>query len=91
MHVETYKEMKRTFLDLTSPSSHMWLININPVFSIIYDIDEDAIWAGWRPNNNAPIPNAVYFNITKMEAQNFNKEIYRKAINTLLYKAKQEH
>lgn len=90
MYVETFKEMKRTFLDLTGPNAHWWLISTCPLLSIVYDVDENTIWAGWRPRNNAPIPNAVYFNLTKKDAQNFNKEIYEKAINTLLYKAKQE-
>ena len=93
MHVETYKEMKRTFLDLTSPNSYLWLIEVNPLFGIVYDIAEDTIWAGWRPKKVkilAPT-NAVYFDLTNTEVQNFNKEIYDKAINTLLYKAKQEH
>lgn len=90
MDVETYKEMKRTFLTLTSPDSHWWLINNNPVLGIVYDIDSGKIWAGWRPRILDPIPNAVYFNLTNLEAQNFNEKIYEKAINTLLYKAKQE-
>lgn len=92
MHVETYKEMKRTFLDLTSPDSHLWLISVNPLFGIVYDIDEDTIWAGWRPRKEMidAQTNAVYFDLTDVEAQNFNEEIYEKAINTLLYKAKQE-
>jgi hypothetical protein len=33
----------------------------------------------------------VYFDLTDEEAQNFNKEMYEKAINTLIYKAKQEN
>lgn len=92
MHVETYKEMKKTFLDLTSPSSHLWMITVIPLFCIVYDIDEDTIWAGWRPIKDkilAPT-NEMYFDLTYTETQNFNKEIYEKAINTLLYKAKQE-
>lgn len=91
MHVETYIEMKRTFLDLTSPNSHWWLISNKPVIGIVYDIDLGKIWAGWRPRIiDTPIPNAVYFDLTNLEAYNFNEEIYEKAINTLLYKAKQE-
>lgn len=89
MQVETYKRMKATFLDLTGPESMLWLIETNPLFSIVYDRDESTIWAGWRPRNNIRIPNAVYFELTELEAQNFNKELYDKAINTLLYKAKQ--
>lgn len=91
MQVETYKRMKATFLDLTGPESMLWLIETNPLFSIVYDRDESTIWAGWRPRNNIRIPNAVYFELTELEAQNFNKELYDKAINTLLYKAKQEN
>lgn len=94
MHVETYKEMKRTFLDLTGPNSHLWLISHDPLLGIVYDIDNDRIWAGWRARKeiiDAPIPNAVYFDLTDEEAQNFNKEMYEKAINTLIYKAKQEN
>lgn len=93
MRVQTYKEMKRTFLDLTSPNSHLWLININPVFGITYDIDDDVIWAGWRARkDNILVPtNAIYFDLTDTETQNFTKKIYVKAINTLIYKAKQEH
>ena len=94
MRVQTYKEMKRTFLDLTGPKSQLWIININPVFGIVYDIDEDVIWAGWRPKKEIYLhqpTNAIYFDLTEIEAQNFTKKIYVKAINTLLYKAKQEH
>lgn len=93
MRVQTYKEMKRTFLDLTSPNSDLWLIDINPVFCIIYDIDDDVILAGWRARkDNILVPtNAIYFDLTDTETQNFTKKIYVKAINTLLYKAKQEH
>ena len=93
MHIETYKEMKRTFLDLTGPNSHLWLISNNPLLCIVYDIDMDSIWAGWRPRKDKILAqtNDVYFDLTYIEAQNFNKEIYEKAINTLLYKAKQEH
>lgn len=91
MHIETYKEMKKTFLDLTDPDSMLWLIETNPLFSIVYDRDENTIWAGWRPRNDDVITNDVYYEITALEAQNFNMQIYEKAINTLLYKAKQEH
>lgn len=90
MHVETYKEMKRTYLDLTGPDSKLWLITTNPIFSIVYDIDDNQIWAGWRPRDKK-ILNAVYFELTESEAKNFNKKMYDKAINTLLYKAKQEN
>lgn len=91
MHVETYKEMKRTFLDLTGPNYHWWLISHNPLLCIVYDRDENTIWAGWLPRNKEVIPNAVYYEISDLEAQNFNMQIYEKAINTLLYKAKQEN
>jgi hypothetical protein len=91
MHVETYKEMKKTFLNLTGPNSSLWLVSANPLFSIVYDRDENTIWAGWRPRNKATIPNAVYFELTELEAQNFSQKLYDKAINTLLYKAKQEN
>lgn len=91
MHVETYKEMKRTFLDLTGPNSHLWLISTNPMFGIVYDIDNSTIWAGWRPRDDILIENAFYYDLTNNEAQYFNKEIYENAINTLLYKAKQEN
>ena len=91
MHIETYKEMKRTYIDLTEPESKLWLITTNPIFSIVYDIDDSTIWAGWRPRHENTIPNAIYFELTECEAKNFNKEIYDKAINTLLYKVKQEN
>jgi hypothetical protein len=91
MQVETYIEMKKTFLDLTGPDSKLWLIETNPLFSIVYDRDEKTIWAGWRPRTKDAIPNAVYYELTDLEAQNFNMQIYEKAINTLLYKAKQEN
>lgn len=91
MQVETYIEMKKTFLDLTGPDSKLWLIETNPLFSIVYDRDEKTIWAGWRPITKDAIPNAVYYELTELEAQNFNNQIYKKAINTLLYKAKQEN
>lgn len=93
MIVETYKEMKRTFEDLTGPKSQMWIINTNPLFSIICDIELGNIWGGWRPRKEmicGQIPNILYYNLTEFEAKNFNKEIYDIAINTLLYKAKQE-
>lgn len=82
---------EKTFLDLTDPDSKLWLIETNPLFSIVYDRDENTIWAGWRPRNDDVITNDVYYEITALEAQNFNMQIYEKAINTLLYKAKQEH
>lgn len=61
------------------------------MFSIVYDRDENTIWAGWRPRTKDAIPNAVYYELTDLEAQNFSMQIYKKAINTLLYKAKQEN
>lgn len=91
MQVETYIEMKKTFLDLTGPDSTLWLIETNPMFSIVYDRDENTIWAGWRQRTKDAIPNAVYYELTELEAQNFSMQIYKKAINTLLYKAKQEN
>ena len=42
MHVETYIEMKKTFLDLTGPDSTLWLVETNPLFSIVYDRDESS-------------------------------------------------
>ena len=93
MDVETYKKMKATFLELTGPESHLWLINTDPLFGIICDIDLGKIWGGWRPRREIicdPIPNTLYFDLTDLEAKNFNKEMYDRAINTLLYKVKQE-
>jgi hypothetical protein len=37
------------------------------------------------------LKNLSYYEISDLEAQNFNMQIYEKAINTLLYKAKQEN
>ena len=90
MHVEKYEEMKQTFLNLTSPESKLWLSTTNPIFSIVYDIYENTIWAGWRPKDNNLSPDFVDFELTESEAKNFNKKIYDKAINTLLLKFKQK-
>ena len=90
MRIEQYEEMKKTFVDLSGSESNLWLITTNPIFSIVYDRDENTIWGGWRTNNNI-IPNAVYYDLTTFDAQHFNRELYEKAINILLYKAKQEN
>lgn len=70
--------MKRTFLDLTETSSYLWFIGVNTLFGIVYDIDDDTIWAGWRLRKDKILAqtNKVCFDLTYTEAQNFNMQIY---------------